>query len=129
MDKDTRTSMKKAPCTRGLSAFKKGCPGQSWDGENGCPLWREDLITVPEGNGTKEVVRAQCVDLWQYDFMWWNHARMSGTQQAVEMFRNNMSVAGSPKPDPAMVRILEAIEKGQKGNEMLTPLKELTLDG
>ena len=104
MDQDTRISMKGAPCIRGLKPFKT-CPGKVWDGKEGCPLWFEGLITVQEGQAKKEVLRGQCVDRWQYDFLWWNNARLAGNQQAVESFRNNMTVDGSPKPDPALIQI------------------------
>jgi hypothetical protein len=105
--------MKGAPCIRGIKAFKR-CPGTVWDGKQGCPLWFEDLITVQEGQVKKEVIRAQCADRWQYDFLWWNNARLAGNQHAVESFRNNMTVDGSPKPDPAMLKLVYLVQEQQR---------------
>ena len=115
MDKDTRTSMRGAPCIRGLKPFKI-CPGKEWNGKEGCPLWFEDLITVQEGQAKKEVLRGQCVDRWQYDFLWWNNARLAGNQEAVETFRNNMTVSGSPRPDPAVMQLVTILKEYQRSN-------------
>lgn len=116
MDKDTRQSMKGAPCIRGLKF--KVCPGKEWDGKDGCPLWFEALITIQEGQSAKEVIRAQCVDIWQYDFMWWNNSRLAGSQSAIESFRNGMvqqtSHGAIPKPDIGTLRLLSLIESRAK---------------
>ena len=89
MDNDTRPRMAGGPCIRGLKQFKK-CPGKSWDGKEGCPCWFEAVVSVFESGSKKEVIRKQCIDIWQYDFLWWTHARISGVQETTETFRNAM---------------------------------------
>lgn len=126
MDKDPRTSMQGAPCVRGI--YKK-CPGKVWDGKKGCPLWFEDLITIQEGQTQKEVLRAQCADRWQYDFLWWNNARLAGNQHAVESFRNNMTVDGNPRPDPAVVHLIGILEERQRINLLAGQKAKKITDG
>jgi len=104
--------MKGAPCIRGLRAYKKGCPGKPWDGKEGCAAWHEDLITV-KADETPEM-RSFCIDVWAYYFRWWHEARLSGNQQAVESFRNNMTVSGSPRPDPGVLKLIDMIESQTK---------------
>lgn len=101
------------PCTRGLKAFKKGCPMRPWNGVDGCPLWVDIYLPTKEG---ERIRIEECVDLYQVRLQYSTNQLLEGNQQAIEKFRNNMSVDGSPKPDPAMIRMAEmmAIQNFQK---------------
>lgn len=108
MDKDPRVSMKGAPC--GKRIFKK-CVGVPWDGKNGCPYWQEMLVTVQEGKNKFEVVRSQCVELWQFDAVFWSQNRLSGIQGATESFRNEI-VPATATFAKLMVTAIEAAAVG-----------------
>ena len=110
--------MKKPPCIRGLKEFKSGCPQKSWDGEEGCPCWIE-LSVSARGDPLKKEVRKQCLDLWLWEFQWAMMGLLEGNQQAVESFRNGMLDVDSngknqPKPDPAVVVLLNLIKNTQQ---------------
>lgn len=102
--------MKKAPCIRGLREFRKGCPGRPWDGEQGCPAWIELLIT-PRNEPTKPKEKVgRCIDNWQIELKLTELGLLEGNQMAIESFRNNMTVDGSPRPDPAVCKLLSVID-------------------
>lgn len=106
--------MKKPPCIRGLKEFKKGCPCRPWDGETGCPAWAELLVT-PNGEPLKQKDKiGKCLDHWALDLQLKSLGLLEGNQQAIESFRNNMTVDGSPRPDPAVVGLLSVFEKYQQ---------------
>lgn len=100
------------PCMRGLKAFQKtGCPMKSYDGESGCTAWVELMVTPPD-EPTKPIDKAgKCLDHWTLDMQLKTLQLLEGNQQAIESFRNNVSVDGSPKPDPAVVALLRHIEE------------------
>ncbi len=100
------------PCIRGLKPYEKsGCPCRPWDGENGCPAWVELLVT-PAGEPLKPKDKiGKCLDHWDLELRLKSLGLLEGNQQAIESFRNNMSVTGSPKPDPALVRLVEVVEE------------------
>lgn len=98
----------KRPCIRGLKEFKKGCPEKAWDGNSGCPAWKE--YTIPGQGGNAPFILKDCVDCtseyWQIEAL----KLLEGNQVAIETFRNNMSTEGSPKPDPALMKIATLME-------------------
>ena len=102
----------KPPCIRGLAAFKKGCPER--DGEGGCPAWVELLVT-PRGEPLKPKDKiGRCIDRWQHEFQLTMLSLLEGNQQAVESFRNNMTTDGGPRPDPAVVHLVQLLEDRQR---------------
>ena len=103
--------MKKPPCIRGLIAFKKGCPQRSWNGEDGCPAWVE--VEMKSKNGEKITIK-ECLDLHMARLHFGTNMLLEGNQQAIETFRNNMSIEGSPKPDPAILALANIIDSSQK---------------
>lgn len=105
--------MKRPPCIRGLSEFRKGCPQRTWDGESGCPAWIDR--TLPKKGGTEMVRIHECLDLFTMRLRYDANALLEGNQQAIEMFRNNMTVPGSPKPDPALSRFVQLLEESNRG--------------
>jgi hypothetical protein len=89
------------PCIRGLKEFRKGCPEKHWDGNSGCPAWKE--YTVPQEGG-KPILIKDCIDClsehWQFEAV----KLLEGNQQATESFRNGMCQTGPdgktyPKPN------------------------------
>jgi len=120
------------PCTRGLPQFKKGCPERSWDGESGCPYWKEMSVPTRE-NPQQQIPKKQCIDLWMFEFSWALLGLLEGNQEAVERFRNAMCVSNptdplndnkaSPKPDPAMVRLVQLLEEEKKTREAVIEYK------
>lgn len=104
--------MKHPPCIRGLKKFEKsGCPCRAWDGESGCPAWVELLVTPPNEPLKPKDKIGKCIDHWQIDFWLKSLGLLEGNQQAIESFRNNMTVDGSPKPDPAIILLANALSK------------------
>ena len=106
--------MKKVPCVRDLKMFRRsGCPQKEWDGEEGCPMWKEMSVGTRE-NPQKKEVRKQCIDVWQFDFSWAMLGLLEGNQQAIETFRNGMiyqDESGNlqPKPDPTTLALAHVI--------------------
>jgi hypothetical protein len=103
----------KVPCIRGLSCMKNGCPMKPWDGEEGCPAWVELLVTPEDEPLKPKDKQGNCVDMWNLTLKLRELALLEGNQRAIESFRNNMSVDGSPKPDPALYALAQAIERRQ----------------
>lgn len=80
--------MKTTPCIRSLPEFKKsGCPQKEWDGKEGCPAWKE-LILSTKGNPQQKEAKKQCIDLWMFEFTWASLGTMEGVQIATEANRN-----------------------------------------
>jgi hypothetical protein len=105
------------PCIRGLKRFEKtGCPGKSWDGNEGCPAWRE-MIIPNQGQPTKREHKAQCLDQWYFDFQWAALGLLEGNQQATETFRNQMTTPQGPRPDPASIALVECIDRFVSGSK------------
>ena len=100
--------MAKQPCIRGIQAFRKGCPMRPWNGEDGCPAWIEMEMQDKSGN---RVLIKECLDLYMARLHYSTNALLEGNQQAVESFRNNMTTAKGPKPDPAVLRLLQVVEE------------------
>lgn len=101
----------KPPCMRGLKEFKKGCPQKPWNGEDGCPAWVELLVT-PMNEPTKPKDKiGKCIEHWKIELQLKSLALLEGNQMAIESFRNNMTTPGCPKPDPAVVRLVQAMEQ------------------
>ena len=101
----------KQPCIRGLGVFKKGCPKKEWDGEEGCPAWREMIVSSRDAPLKKEN-RGQCIDLWDHEFMLVQNGLLEGCQQATESFRNGVvDESGTLKPDPAVVQLLRVFNE------------------
>src|SRR4030042_2804553 len=79
--------MKKPPCIRNLTEFKKGCPQKTWDGESGCTAWVEMSIAT-RGNPQQREIKKQCIDMWNFEFTWASLGVMEGVQIATEGDRN-----------------------------------------
>jgi hypothetical protein len=112
--------MKNPPCIRGLKEFKKGCPQQPWNGVSGCPAWVELLVT-PEGAPLKPKDKiGKCIDHWDIELRLKALGLLEGNQRATESFRNNMSTDRGPRPDPALLKMINMIETNkpaQIGND------------
>lgn len=105
----------KPPCIRDLKQFRKtGCPEKEWDGKEGCPCWKE-LVVSDRGNPLKKVVRKQCIDLWRWEFEWAGMGQREGMQQATESNRN-------------MTALYSLIITGAKGPEELTRVATKSLE-
>ena len=108
------------PCTRGLSAFKDGCPKRPWDGESGdgCPLWLEKDVPKRENPMIREPLKA-CIDVWQFEVNWAQLGLLEGNQAAIEQLRNGLlfydeeKKTVSPKPDYAMRELVKMIKAQQ----------------
>ena len=106
------------PCIRDLKPFKKGCPEKCWDGNSGCPAWKE--YTVPGEPGNPPVILKDCVDMltehWSFEAL----KLLEGNQQATETFRNGMCevVNGKtvPKMDRASLSLLNVIKQQRQLN-------------
>ena len=104
------------PCIRDLKPFKKGCPEKCWDGNLGCPAWKEYTIQS-EG---KPIIMKDCIDnlseRWQFEAL----RLLEGNQQATESFRNGMceEVQGKvvPKIDRASLSLLNIIKQQRQLN-------------
>lgn len=113
--------MKNPPCIRGIM---KRCPQAPWNGADGCPAWVE-MTVATKGDPLKKEVRKQCIDLWQHDFSLAALGLLEGNQRATESFRNNMTVEGQPKPDPALLKLVKILDTRQQ-IETQVRLKSLT---
>ena len=56
--------------------------------------------------GTECLEIKECVDIYMARLQFDTNVLLEGNQQAVESFRNNMSTASGPKPDPAVMKLL-----------------------
>ena len=84
-------------CVRGLKEFKKsGC-------SETCPLHINVKNSMTDG--TIEEFSG-CADIWQATQLFKLNVRLDGIQQAIESLRNNISTKDGPKPDPALVKLL-----------------------
>ena len=104
------------PCIRGLREFKKGCPEKYWDGNSGCPAWKEYTVT---NDGGKPIIIKDCIDMltehWSFEAL----KLLEGNQQATETFRNGMCETASdgkvyPKVDRAIVSLLGVIKNQRR---------------
>jgi hypothetical protein len=99
----------KPPCIRNLKAFKDGCPGCSWDGEEGCLAWVEMPYDNEDPSKPPVIVKA-CIDLVSFDIQLKMLRLLEGNQQATESLRNGLceTVDGKivPKPDPAATHLI-----------------------
>lgn len=113
---------KNRPCIRGLERFRKtGCPEKYWDGNSGCPAWKE--YTIPGEGERKPQAIKDCIDVlkenWQFEAL----RLLEGNQRATESFRNGMCETASdgkvyPKADVGMMTLLSIIE--HQKNRLLT---------
>jgi len=105
---------KNPPCIRNLDRFKKsGCPQKSWDGEEGCPCWKE--LTTSTRTDPVAKIRKMCIDEWMFDLKITELGLLEGNQQAVETFRNGMLDISDPnnirpKADLVLVRLVQFIQ-------------------
>jgi len=102
--------MLKKPCIRGLKEFKNGCPGMAWSEKHstGCPAWIEREMF--SRGGMKKTKFAECLDHWTAKLQYDTNVLLEGVQQAVETFRNNATIDGSPKPDPAVKEFMQILK-------------------
>jgi hypothetical protein len=110
------------PCIRGLKAFSRGCPMKMWDGESGCPAWIELLVTPRNEPAKPKDKVGRCIDHWMLELKLSELGLLEGNQRAIESFRNNMSVDGSPKPDPVIVKLLKRVDDLQRENQRVREL-------
>ncbi|NNF99484.1 MAG: hypothetical protein HKM93_08910 [Desulfobacteraceae bacterium] len=108
------------PCIRGLKPFeKKGCPQKEWDGDQGCPAWRELLVT-PRGEPAKPKDKiGRCIDAWMLEFKLTELGLLEGNQQATESLRNGMLTRlgdGTvvPKADLGSLKLISIIDEQRK---------------
>lgn len=100
----------KRPCVRGLKDFQKnGCPEKYWNGNEGCPAWKE--YTIPGKPGDPPTVIKDCIDMlseyWQFESL----KLLEGNQKATESFRNGMCEVAPdgktyPKADQGIMQLL-----------------------
>lgn len=121
--------MNNPPCTRGLKYFEEaGCPEREYnyaDG-TGCPLWIEKEVPTRENPQVRKK-NAMCADKWTWLFQWSILGALEGNQMATETFRNamcepdptNPMSAGQPKPDRAVLKLIELIEAEQKNRQTI----------
>lgn len=107
------------PCIRGLKAFKAGCPQAAFDGETGCPAWMSRTMPRRDNPLQHETI-SQCVDLWIFRLAFDACGLLEGNQQAIESFRNNMTVVdesgrGVPRPDPALAAVVGMLAREAAG--------------
>lgn len=104
----------KRPCIRNLDCFKKtGCPEKAWDGQEGCPAWKE-YIVPQEGDKPPTIIK-DCIDILKEHWAFEALKLLEGNQQATESFRNGMCETGPdgrvyPKPDAGICSLLSIIE-------------------
>lgn len=116
--------LSKKPCIRDLKMFRKsGCPEKEWDGKEGCPAWKQLIISSRE-NPQKKEVKSQCIDLWMFELQWASLGVMEGNQQATESFRNGMIYMSQdgklyPKSDPALVALLQMAYENKEEQKKL----------
>jgi len=114
------------PCIRNLERFRKsGCPQKVWDGKEGCPAWKELLVT-PRNEPLKPKDKiGRCIDEWNLELQLTALGLMEGNQQATESFRNGMVEEGKdgkiyPKPDRGIVALLSLFQKLQERQEIIS---------
>lgn len=130
----SRKEKLKPPCLRNLSRYKDGCPEREYDratGE-GCTAWKE-LSVGTRGNPLQKEIRKQCIDLWAWEFQWATLGMVEGNAAAIESFRNGMceqiqdartgKVFVRPKPDPAIIRMLEVMDGNAHAHARSIPLR------
>lgn len=109
------------PCIRGLKEFKKGCPEKCWNGNEGCPAWKEYTIKDNKDGGIKII--KDCIDNLQEIWAFESLKLLEGNQIATESFRNGMTeeIDGKiyPKPDRGIVNLVSMIYEQQKNNHLL----------
>lgn len=120
--------MKKPVCIRGLKEFKNGCPGRTWNGEEGCQCWIEETVAKQDNPLVTETL-GLCLDLWMFKLAWHNNKLTEGNQQAVEKFRNAMCEVdpndpyndnkAKPKADNAMIRLVDLLEEEKKARQVI----------
>ncbi|MDY6904074.1 MAG: hypothetical protein SWH61_05245 [Thermodesulfobacteriota bacterium] len=94
------------PCVRNLPGFKKGCPENDT-----CPCWKT-LQVAKRGNPLEKEIKSQCIDLWMFEFAWSQLGATEAVQKEIEELRNNLCQGGGmPKPDPALVELVQIIRK------------------
>ena len=81
--------MKKPPCIRNLTRFKKGCPKKGWDGNEGCSAWIEMTAPDPD-NPMKKIIDKGCLDTMSFKIQYTQLQLLEGNQKAIESFRNGM---------------------------------------
>lgn len=99
------------PCTgsqdKGL--LKNGCPEKYWDGQEGCPKWKE--YNVPGKPGEPPSNIKGCTDIlmehWQFEAL----KMLEGNQQATESLRNGMCEVNTdgqvyPKTNPIVLNLM-----------------------
>jgi hypothetical protein len=88
-------------------------------------------MVTPRGEPTKPKDKiGRCVDLWMVELKLTELGLLEGNQQAIESFRNNMTVDGSPRPDPALCKMIRILEDNQRARtivaaSMATEMKRL----
>lgn len=102
----------KKPCIRNLDCFKKtGCPEKPWDGKEGCPAWKE-LIVSTRANPLEKEVRKQCMDEWLFEFAWAGLGISEGQQRVSEEIRNGLvSKADTGELIPKMNIVLQHMQQ------------------
>lgn len=111
------------PCTgsNDKTLLKNGCPEKFWDGQEGCPKWKE--YTQPGKPGEPPIVIKGCTDIlmehWQFEAL----KMLEGNQQATESFRNGMceEVDGQvvPKMDRAVIGLVSILQRGKEDRQLL----------
>ena len=85
-----------------------GCPQKEWNGKEGCPAWKE-LVISSRGNPLNKEIKKQCLDLWEFEFHWASMGQREGLQQAMESNRNmialNCLVATKTKSPEELIRV------------------------
>lgn len=114
---------KNPPCIRNLEPFKKsGCPQKKWDGEEGCPMWKE--LTTTTRQDPVPQLRKMCIDVWMFDLKITELGLLEGNQQATESFRNGMLDTSDPsnlkpKPDNAMIALVNFLYEERNKRELI----------
>jgi hypothetical protein len=120
----------KRPCIRGLKDFQKsGCPEKHWDGQDGCPAWKE--YTVPGEPSKPPKIIKDCIDClsehWQFEAL----KMLEGNQMATESFRNCMceEVAGQvvPKMDRAVMELVSILQREKEDRALLKTQQSLEI--
>ena len=109
------------PCIRGLKEFKKGCPEKFWDGQEGCPAWKE--YTIPGEPGKPPEIMKDCIDMFSEHWQFQALKMLEGNQQATESFRNGMceEVDGQvyPKMDRAVLGLVSILQRQKEDRQLL----------
>lgn len=122
-------------CIRRLPAFKKiGCPEHR--GPGGCPAWIERQWPTEENPLVTEVKR-QCLDLWMFDIGIAQIYVQEGARESTDQFRKVMTEEVEkngkkivrPRPDPAILEIIQVIESHYRPLEAEKAQKEIRHNG